>query len=197
MRKPIFSENKAVIFDLELTSWPGTNERNWSLPDEHREIIQIGAVKIETAGCMREINTFQIFVQSIKNPILSDYIIGLTGIKQEIIDQYGVSLPLALSHFKNFIGKNPINMFCNGDDKNVIEENCKIHGISFPSVIKQTIDLKHYFSRILQISEKDCISGKLPELFGLKNQEILHNALGDARSIIRALRHLRMKEKVS
>mgnify|MGYP003746969009 FL=1 len=44
MRKRIFLENKAVIFDLELTSWPGINERNWSRPNEHREIIQIGAV---------------------------------------------------------------------------------------------------------------------------------------------------------
>ena len=79
MVERIFSENKAVIFDLELTSWPGSNERNWSLPDEHREIIQIGAVKIETEGDMQEINTFQILVRSLINPILSDYIIDLTG----------------------------------------------------------------------------------------------------------------------
>ena len=197
MVERIFSENKAVIFDLELTSWPGSNERNWSLPDEHREIIQIGAVKIETEGDMQEINTFQILVRSLINPILSDYIIDLTGITQEKIHRDGVSYPLALSRFINFIGENPINIFCNGDDKDVIEENCKIHGRPFPYIFKQSTNLKHFFSIHLGISRKECISGKLPELFGLKNHEILHNALGDARSIIQALRHLRMKEIVS
>ena len=48
MGKHIFTEDKAMVFDLEFTSWPGSNERNWSLPNEDREIIQIGAVKIET-----------------------------------------------------------------------------------------------------------------------------------------------------
>jgi inhibitor of KinA sporulation pathway (predicted exonuclease) len=197
MKKHIFSEKQAVIFDLELTSWPGTNERNWSLPDEHREIIQIGAVKIETKEDMLETNTFQIFVQSRINPILSDYIIDLTGITQEKIDRDGVSFPFALSRFINFIGERPINIFCNGDDKIVIEENCKIYDIPFPSVIKQTFDLKNYFSEILGISRKECISGKLPELFGFKNNGKIHTGLGDARSISRALKHLRMKEKVS
>ena len=58
MGKHIFTEDKAMVFDLEFTSWPGSNERNWSLPNEDREIIQIGAVKIETTGDMREVDSF-------------------------------------------------------------------------------------------------------------------------------------------
>ena len=192
MGKHIFTEDKAVVFDLEFTSWPGSNERNWSLPNEDREIIQIGAVKIETTGDMREVDSFQILVRPLKNPILSDYIVNLTEITQEKVEKEGVLFPLALSRFINFIGEHPIDILSNGGDEEVIEENCQIHNIPFLSIFKKSTDLKIYFSEVLGISRKNCTSGMLPELFGLNNHEKQHDALGDARSISQALRYLRM-----
>ena len=192
MGKHIFTEDKAVVFDLEFTSWPGSNERNWSLPNEDREIIQIGAVKIETTGDMREVDSFQILVRPLKNPILSDYIVNLTEITQEKVEKEGILFPLALSRFINFIGEHPIDILSNGGDEEVIEENCQIHNIPFLSIFKKSTDLKIYFSEVLGISRKNCTSGMLPELFGLNNHEKQHNALGDARSISQALRYLRM-----
>ena len=192
MGKHIFTEDKAVVFDLEFTSWPGSNERNWSLPNEDREIIQIGAVKIETTGDMREVDSFQILVRPLKNPILSDYIVNLTEITQEKVEKEGILFPLALSRFINFIGEHPIDILSNGGDEEVIEENCQIHNIPFLSIFKKSTDLKIYFSEVLGISRKNCTSGMLPELFGLNNHEKQHNALGDARSISQALKYLRM-----
>ena len=192
MGKHIFTEDKAVVFDLEFTSWPGSNARNWSLPNEDREIIQIGAVKIETTGDMREVDSFQILVRPLKNPILSDYIVNLTEITQEKVEKEGILFPLALSRFINFIGEHPIDILSNGGDEEVIEENCQIHNIPFLSIFKKSTDLKIYFSEVLGISRKNCTSGMLPELFGLNNHEKQHDALGDARSISQALRYLRM-----
>ena len=192
MGKHIFTEDKAVVFDLEFTSWPGSNERNWSLPNEDREIIQIGAVKIETTGDMREVDSFQILVRPLKNPILSDYIVNLTAITQEKVEKEGILFPLALSRFINFIGEHPIDILSNGGDEEVIEENCQIHNIPFLSIFKKSTDLKIYFSEVLGISRKNCTSGMLPELFGLNNHEKQHDALGDTRSISQALRYLRM-----
>ena len=192
MGKHIFTEDKAVVFDLEFTSWPGSNARNWSLPNEDREIIQIGAVKIETTGDMREVDSFQILVRPLKNPILSDYIVNLTEITQEKVEKEGILFPLALSRFINFIGEHPIDILSNGGDEEVIEENCQIHNIPFLSIFKKSTDLKIYFSEVLGISRKNCTSGMLPELFGLNNHEKQHNALGDARSISQALKYLRM-----
>ena len=192
MGKHIFTEDKAVVFDLEFTSWPGSNERNWSLPNEDREIIQIGAVKIETTGDMREVDSFQILVRPLKNPILSDYIVNLTEITQEKVEKEGILFPLALSRFINFIGEHPIDILSNGGDEEVIEENCQIHNIPFLSIFKKSTDLKIYFSEVLGISRKNCTSGMLPELFRLNNHEKQHDALGDARSISQALRYLRM-----
>ena len=192
MGKHIFTEDKAMVFDLEFTSWPGSNERNWSLPNEDREIIQIGAVKIETTGDMREVDSFQILVRPLKNPILSDYIVNLTEITQEKVEKEGILFPLALSRFINFIGEHPIDILSNGGDEEVIEENCQIHNIPFLSIFKKSTDLKIYFSEVLGISRKNCTSGMLPKLFRLNNHEKQHDALGDARSISQALRYLRM-----
>ena len=110
MNEIIFTEDKAVIFDLEFTSWPGSNERMWSLPEENREVVQIGAVKIETTNGLREMGSFTILVQPLKNPVLSEYFVKLTGITQAQVDNQGSPFPNALAHFTDFIGKSPVNI---------------------------------------------------------------------------------------
>ena len=165
-----------------------------SLANEYKEIVQIGAIKIETIGNLKEVSSFELVVKPIKNPILSDYIVKLTRITQEKIEKGGILFPVALSHFKKFIGKQPTNILCNGDDIEVLEENCQIHSIPLPSVFTQLTDLRPYFSEGLEISQKDCISSALPELFGLNNFKKPHDALGDAKSIAQVLRFLSMKK---
>ena len=180
---------------MEFTSWLGSNERNWSFPEEAREVIQIGAVMIETAGDMREVDSFQILVRPLKNPILSEYIVNLTGITQEKVERDGVLFPLALSHFIKFIEAYSANISSNGGDDKVIEENCKIHSIPFPPIFTKSTNLKPYFSDILGIPQRDCMSGMLPSIVGLNYHEKSHDALGDARSIFQTIKYLRMKEQ--
>jgi len=192
----IFTEDKAVVFDLEFTSWPGSNERNWSLPEEDREVVQIGAVKIDTSKGLREIDSFNILVRPLKNPLLSEYFINLTGITQKQVDNQGNSFPNALLRFMDFIGKTPINILSNGGDEDVIEENCQIHAIPLPVIFTKALDSTPYFSKILNIPEKDCCSGMLPEMFGLDNDKKPHDALEDARAISRILRYLEIKNRV-
>jgi inhibitor of KinA sporulation pathway (predicted exonuclease) len=107
MKEINFTADKAVIFDLEFTSWPGSNERNWSLPEEDREVVQIGAVKIEISKGLREKDSFNILVRPLKNPVLSEYFVNLTGITQEQADNQGHPFPNALSRFMDFIGSPP------------------------------------------------------------------------------------------
>lgn len=33
--------NAFVFYDTEYTSWEGAMQRNWSGPDEHRELVQL------------------------------------------------------------------------------------------------------------------------------------------------------------
>jgi inhibitor of KinA sporulation pathway (predicted exonuclease) len=82
----IFDEKTLVVFDLEWTAWPGSFERDWSGPGELREIIQFGAVKADVANNLAETGHFECFARPTVNPILSDYIIALTGITQPDVD---------------------------------------------------------------------------------------------------------------
>ena len=181
-----------MIFDLEYTSWPGSNDRVENLPGKYHEIVQIGAVIIEMHGDMREVDCFQTLVRPQKNPILSDYFVDLTRITQKQVESNGVLFPLALIQFMDFIGEHPINILSNGCDDEIIKENCQIHNIRFPSMFLNAINLKPYFSESLGLSLSDCTSGVLPELFGLNNSGKAHDALADTRSISQVLRHLWM-----
>ena len=37
--------SKFILFDTEFTAWEGSQNRNWSLCWEHRELISISALK--------------------------------------------------------------------------------------------------------------------------------------------------------
>ena len=65
-----------IIFDIEATC-------DINIPKQKRELIEIGAVKIENGQI---IDNFQKFIKPKKNPILSNYCKELTHISQENID---------------------------------------------------------------------------------------------------------------
>ena len=67
-----------IIFDLEATCWDNsdTNQIN--------EIIEIGAVKLDESA--DQIDIYQTFVKPTKNPVLSEFCMGLTSIKQDNVD---------------------------------------------------------------------------------------------------------------
>ena len=82
----MMNQKKVVIWDTEYTSWKGCNENGWNNEKrEYKEIIQIGAVKLDTQK--KEIlDTFDRVVRPEINPDLSDYIKNLTGITQSRVD---------------------------------------------------------------------------------------------------------------
>jgi inhibitor of KinA sporulation pathway (predicted exonuclease) len=65
-----------IIFDVEATC-------DVNIPKQKRELIEIGAVKIENGHI---VDTFQMFIKPRKNHILSNYCKELTHISQEDIN---------------------------------------------------------------------------------------------------------------
>ena len=122
------SNNEAVIYDLELTTWSGANERSWSEKDEYREIIRIGAISIDLDS-LQEIEALDVFVKPALNPILSNYCVKLTDITDEQIQIEGIELREALHKFVNFVGKR--NIFSYGEDTLTILENLGLNNIAF------------------------------------------------------------------
>src|SRR3989338_11023344 len=89
-----------VVFDTEYTSWEGAQARKWSGPNEYREIVQIGAVRVDASTPdFKEVDSLLIYVKPVKNPTLSQYFIDLTGITQETVDTRGVTLAEAVQKF--------------------------------------------------------------------------------------------------
>lgn len=181
-------EPEIIIFDTEFTAWEGSMVRNYDKPNEHREIVQIGAIKVSTKD-FTELETFEIFVKPEINPILSDYFKDLTKITQEQADN-GLGFQEALSQFKNFIGSTPCYSF--GGDESVFHENCELLQLEYPLTDDQFFDMRQYFISH-GIDATKYSSGSITEAFGVPRPVGQHNALVDCRSMIDGLKLLKEK----
>lgn len=69
-----------LVIDLEATC-----ADDGSIPDNEREIIEIGAVLVETAG-LTTVEEYQSFVRPVQHPVLSPFCTELTTITQAEVD---------------------------------------------------------------------------------------------------------------
>src|SRR5215469_18771304 len=105
--------SRAVVFDLEFTAWDGSQDTGWMRPGEYRELIQIGAVKVD-AGFV-PVAEFDCLIRPRLNPMLSDYIEMLTGITNDEMRSRGVDIADAYRSFVTFAGGLPIMAFGRDD----------------------------------------------------------------------------------
>ena len=188
----IFSSRPFVVFDLEVTAWEGSLAAGWNRPGELKEIVQIGAVLLESD--LSEAAAFSQYVRPQRNPILSSYFINLTGIDQQTVDSCGVNCKAALELFGQFIGTgSPI--VSNGPDGDVILENCALYGFVCPIDPGLFRDIRREIARALSVPETKADSYCLPRLAGLPIQVQAHDALSDARSVAAVLRALEKKSR--
>jgi len=178
-----------VIFDTEFTAWQGSKERKWSLDWEHREIIQIAAVKVDLSQAgAKVVSSFNTLVNPSINPTLSDYIIELTGIEQHVLDEMGVDYPAALQQMYLFSQQGTLPCYSWGNDKNVLIDNCLLNAIDMPQFSTGFYNLNTTI-RNANIDGAHLCSGELASHLGLDLQGHVHNALYDVRSIALALNY--------
>jgi inhibitor of KinA sporulation pathway (predicted exonuclease) len=177
-----------VVYDLEYTAWEGSRERGWSGPGEHREVVHIGAVRLDPTDGLSVLATFEAMVRPLVNPILSAYFTQLTGIDQARLDREGIGLALALQRLAAFA--DGAALASNGDDAAVLRESCRLSGLPYPFA-GRTIDIGPLFRRTAN-RDQHILSCRLPEVFGITpdGNAVPHDALGDARQVAAALRHL-------
>lgn len=175
-----------IILDTEYTAWEGSAERDWSGPNEYKEIIEIGAVKVETKN-FQEIETLQIFVKPRKNPELSDYIKKFTGISQSNIDTEGKDLAEALEKLSGW--SKGVNFFSWGNEGEVVQGNCDLYGVKNPIEFSHFHDIRPIFKKH-GIETKNFMSSTIVRAFGLEPSRTGHRAINDARTILDGLREL-------
>jgi len=173
---------KFIVFDIEHTAWEGSIERGFNNESEYREIIQIGAVKVEN---FKEVDTLLVYVKPTINPTLSKYIISLTGITQEDIDTKGKLYEEAQKQFLTWRGDLATYSF--GEDEKFMKENNKLNNINFSFPEKNFFNAREIFEE-QGINTTEYMSSTIPKAFGLIPPANAHTALSDARSILIALK---------
>ncbi len=179
----------AIFFDFEYTAWEGSQARRWSEPWEHREIIQIAAIRVAVKDGMAETGCFNCLVKPTHNPLLSAYITHLTGIAQPEMDTRGVSFARALADFYAFCEQGRLPLFCYGDDVSVLVENCALNGIPLPPFPVGIYDIRATFEQA-GIDTRSYTSGTVHQSVGADFTHAAHNALNDVRSLAATIRHI-------
>jgi inhibitor of KinA sporulation pathway (predicted exonuclease) len=175
-----------VLFDTEFTADEDSKRYHWSRPGEHREIIQIGAIRVRD---LLEIASFMRYVKPQRNPLLSGFIMSLTGITQADVDG-GETFPDAYTAFVEFVGEWPA--FSWGSDAEVFAENAELTGDP-RRLSAQYADMKPLVVPALTargIDESLYSSGTLHDAFGLPAIGRAHDALNDMRNLLVAVRAL-------
>jgi len=172
-----------TIFDLEYTAWECSMARRWLAPGEFKEVVQIGAVKLD-ADSFAVLEEFDMLAKPRINAVLSPYFEKLTGITNEKIERHGVDFAAAYAAFLDFAGEGPIAAF--GQDQQVLEDNIRLYGLNGARALPVFYDLRGWFAA-LGIDPRGMHSCELGPALGMAFTGQTHNALHDARSIVGAM----------
>tara|TARA_B110000008_G_C16713161_1_gene461656 strand:- start:46 stop:615 length:570 start_codon:yes stop_codon:yes gene_type:complete len=182
-------EKSFIIYDTEYTSWSGSQKRNWNLPNEHRELVAIGALKIklEKNKYIIEDSLKILFIPRINN-ILSNYFINLTSITNDEINKYGYDYQSGMKLFLDFCGN--LNMYSYGNDYHIFEENYKLYKLDNNLNKDKFKDIRPYFDKF-NINTNNYTSGTIYKHFNIKiNNEQIHDPLFDSLSIFKTIEYL-------
>lgn len=192
MSEALPREGIIVVYDLEYTAWEGSHEHQWSRPNEHREVIEIGAIQCR-ASDFSEVAEFSCIVKPVKNPVLSDYITNLTGITNAHVAKDGIPFDAALKQFLDFSTSASL-IVSNGPDDDVILENYTLLSLAAPDDTKKLRNVREAIRAAAALTG-EITSYSLPSQLGLELEDNQpHRALSDARSVRMALAHLRQRE---
>lgn len=169
----------AIVFDLEFTAWIGSMEHRWLRPGEFREVVQIGAVKIDTET-FAEIGVFDMLIKPRLNPVLSPYLENLTGITNAAVAERGVDFLEAYRAFVRFAGGATLVAF--GRDDLVLTDNLALYGSQNEPPLPPYINIVPWLVDA-GIDPRGLHACDIAEATGAKFEGRRHDALDDARSV--------------
>ncbi len=174
-----------VVVDTEFTAWEGSVARGWSGPQERREIVQIGAVRLDAA--LRETGHLTVLVRPRHNALLSEYFVGLTGIEQDRLDRDGLPFAVAYRTLARF-ARGAAAIYANGRDDLVIAENLAINELPAADHVRLT-DIRGWLARMLSGPRDGIDSHRIAALVGAPAAGGPHDALADARGVAAGIRY--------
>jgi inhibitor of KinA sporulation pathway (predicted exonuclease) len=174
IRRPI-----AVVFDLEFTAWEGSMANRWLRPGEFKEVVQIGAVKVDADFTPGEI--LDLLVRPRLNPVLSPYLVQLTGIANEELRARGIDFADAYRDFTAFAGGLPIIAY--GRDELVLIDNLRLYGIKDAQPLPPYINVVPWMGE-QGVDVRGLHSCDVGPTTGVPFTGHKHNARDDALSVV-------------
>ncbi len=175
-----------TVFDLEYTAWECSMARHWLEPGQYKEVVQIGAVKLD-GRTLQVLGEFDALVKPRINPVLSPYFEKLTGITNGEVAAKGVDFTDAYARFARFAADGPIMAF--GHDEWILEENLRLYGITEFAALPRFADLRTWFAAC-NVDPRGMLSCEIAPSLGLNVGGRAHNALDDARSMAASMEEM-------
>jgi inhibitor of KinA sporulation pathway (predicted exonuclease) len=173
----------AIVFDLEFTAWPGSMASRWTRKGEHAEVVQIGAVKLD-AETLKITDEFECLVRPRVNPVLSQYLVDLTGITNAMLDLRAVDFITAYRAFLDFVGPWPTWAF--GRDDLVFADNLKLYAWEGLPVPPYSNAISWFAAHGVDLSGRHACD--VAEAAGAAFEGRKHDALSDARGVAAGIR---------
>jgi inhibitor of KinA sporulation pathway (predicted exonuclease) len=167
-----------TVFDLEFTAWECSMARHWLRPGEFKEVVQIGAVRLDGTS-FEVLEEFEVLVRPRINSHLSPYFERLTGITNTMLAD-AADFEDAYRRFADFAGAGPICAF--GHDELVLEDNIRLYGLRDMPPLPAFRDLRHWFAEH-HVDPRGLNSCDIAPMLGAAFVGRAHNALDDARSV--------------
>jgi len=175
----------AVVYDLEFTAWEGSMARHWLAPGEFKEVIQIGAVKVDAAFSPQE--TLNLLVRPRLNRVLSPFIETLTGVTNAVLQSGGLDFAEAFARFAAFAGPLPIVAF--GRDDLVLADNIRLYGLKDLPPMPAWLDIRPWLIEN-GIDVRGLHACDVGPAAGVPFQGQTHDGLCDALSVAAGIKAL-------
>lgn len=179
-----------IIFDLEWNQCGSESEiitEPLCLPGE---IIEIGAVKLDDA--FQKQDELRLYIKPKYYQKLHRRIVTLTGIRDKMLSEQGLTFPEAYEKFRAFCGEEYSFMTWSTSDLPILVDNMLLHGIDV-SDLPDTYDLQRIFcNEIMRFSRRMSLDDALKVLN--EKGDTAHDALNDSRNTALVCNHLDLEE---
>lgn len=183
-----------LVLDFEANcSSSGTNDH---------EVIEF-PVNLVDAKTGDVLDTFREFVRPTKNPVVSEFIHGLTGIEQRDVDEAEPFVEV-LASFDRWLARRPdvvrdedaMFVTCGGWDlRTMMPRQCMLSGVEVPPLFRRWINLKVEFAKKVYChrkgkKEKQLGMAGMIHALGLEIEGRHHSGIDDVKNITRVLQHM-------
>ena len=185
-----------IILDMEWNQpWPGSYSAKKALPSPLRgEIVQIGAVRMTQDQQVAD--EFQILIRPKYFKKMNRKVASLTGIRDSVLREKGVSFPEAAAKFQTWCGEACVFLTWGFDDITVLRENLAVFGLADGWTARWYNAQLIFNAQTVGSGAQKALSTAM-QMMDIEPTRAAHDALGDAYHTALVCQRLRLAEGIA